>query len=101
MTGKAAERKRGDAGRGIATVLRWVDTSAVPAQPSPELDERIDWLRALPFIAMHLACLGVAWVGVSATALCEAATIDSTIWRPRPCTSFMPQPACSPRCGHC
>ena len=73
MTGKAAERKRGDAGRGIATVLRWVDTSAVPAQPSPELDERIDWLRALPFIAMHLACLGVAWVGVSATALWIAA----------------------------
>ena len=64
MTGKAAERKRGDAGRGIATVLRWVDTSAVPAQPSPELDERIDWLRALPFIAMHLACFAVAGVGV-------------------------------------
>jgi stearoyl-CoA desaturase (delta-9 desaturase) len=25
----------------------------------------VDWLRAIPFVAMHLACLAVIWVGVS------------------------------------
>ncbi|MGY6630277.1 MAG: acyl-CoA desaturase [Wenzhouxiangella sp.] len=27
--------------------------------------ERIDWVRILPFIGLHLACLAVFWVGVS------------------------------------
>jgi stearoyl-CoA desaturase (delta-9 desaturase) len=36
---------------------------------------RIDWLRALPFIGMHVACLGVIWVGVSGIALLVAATL--------------------------
>ncbi|WP_426690683.1 acyl-CoA desaturase [Rhodanobacter ginsengiterrae] len=56
------------------TVRRWFDTSA-----TVELDEsredRIDWLRAAPFIAMHLACLGVIWVGVSPIALIVAAAL--------------------------
>ena len=55
--------------RGVATVMRWFDTSAPSADVDPALDERIDWLRALPFAGMHLACLGVFWVGVSGTAL--------------------------------
>ena len=31
----------------------------------PATDDRIDWARIVPFIALHLACLGVIWVGVS------------------------------------
>jgi stearoyl-CoA desaturase (Delta-9 desaturase) len=36
--------------------------------------ERIAWLRSLPFIGVHLACLGAFWTGVSwqALALCAA-----------------------------
>jgi stearoyl-CoA desaturase (delta-9 desaturase) len=34
--------------------------------------ERIDWLRAAPFLAIHLACLGVLWVGVSPIAVAVA-----------------------------
>jgi len=36
--------------------------------------ERVAWLRSLPFIGMHVACLGALWVGVSwsAIALCAA-----------------------------
>lgn len=37
--------------------------------------DRIDWLRASPFVAIHLACLGVIWVGVSPTALVVAAAL--------------------------
>ena len=32
----------------------------------------MDWLRALPYIGMHLACLGVIWVGWSAVAVWTA-----------------------------
>lgn len=47
-------------------LLRWLDSQAGDGLPA---DERIDWLRVLPFLGLHLACLGVFWVGVSATAL--------------------------------
>ncbi|MCC7633090.1 acyl-CoA desaturase [Stenotrophomonas rhizophila] len=43
---------------------RWFDTSAEPAPPAGAA-QRVDWLRAIPFAAMHLACLAVIWVGVS------------------------------------
>lgn len=56
------------------TVRRWFDTSAV-VQMDEEREERIDWLRAAPFLAIHLACLGVIWVGVSPTALIVAGTL--------------------------
>ncbi|QNP41755.1 acyl-CoA desaturase [Lysobacter solisilvae (ex Woo and Kim 2020)] len=64
------------AARALATVRRWFDTAA-PAARDGEADvgSRIDWLRAAPFIAMHLACLGVLAVGVSATALWIAAAL--------------------------
>ena len=56
------------------SIRRWVDTAT-----TDELDEatadRIDWLRAAPFVAMHLACLGVFWVGVSPIALVVAGTL--------------------------
>ena len=50
-----------------AAIVRWVDTSAPPV--AAELSERIDWLRALPFIAMHIACGAAWWVGVSPVAI--------------------------------
>ena len=36
---------------------------------------RIDWPRLLPFVAMHLGCLGVIWVGVSLTAVMVAVAL--------------------------
>lgn len=56
-----------------ATLRRWFDAGA-PAVAGTD-DQRVDWLRAAPFLAMHLACLGVFWVGVSATALAAAAAL--------------------------
>ncbi len=54
-------------------VLVWFDNAAVPA--APRFERRIEWLRTVPFIAMHLMCLGVIWVGVSSTALLVAAAL--------------------------
>ncbi len=45
-------------------VKSWV-RSDTPANLSDANPERIDWLRILPFIGLHLACLGVFFVGVS------------------------------------
>ena len=56
------------------TVGRWFD-SDVAVDIDESREDRIDWLRAAPFIAMHLACLGVIWVGVSPIALIVAAAL--------------------------
>lgn len=53
-----------------ATLVRWFDTSR-GVDPAKDPD-RIDWWRIAPFIGMHLACLGVVWVGVSGFALWTA-----------------------------
>ncbi len=34
--------------------------------------ERIDWLRVVPFVALHLACFAVVFVGISFTAVAVA-----------------------------
>ncbi|MGH8327963.1 MAG: fatty acid desaturase, partial [Steroidobacteraceae bacterium] len=57
------------------TLRRWFDTSAAEDGRLAERADRIDWLRAAPFIAMHVACLAVLWVGVSYMAIAVAATL--------------------------
>ncbi|MBN8888181.1 MAG: acyl-CoA desaturase [Rudaea sp.] len=47
----------------LRTLRRWFDSNA-PAQDE-ETAERIDWLRAVPFIGMHIGCLGIFFTGVS------------------------------------
>jgi stearoyl-CoA desaturase (Delta-9 desaturase) len=54
--------------RAIVAFVRWFDTSA-NVETDEANSDAIDWLRVLPFIAMHLACLTVVWVGFSWFAL--------------------------------
>jgi stearoyl-CoA desaturase (delta-9 desaturase) len=59
------------AARMRANIAAWFDSHA--AAPSPCDDgAKIDWARQLPFVAIHLGCLAVLWVGVSTTALMVA-----------------------------
>ncbi|PKO45654.1 MAG: acyl-CoA desaturase [Betaproteobacteria bacterium HGW-Betaproteobacteria-22] len=48
-------------------IITWFDNEAVSVNPS--LTEGnwsdIDWVRVIPFIVLHLACLAVFWVGFS------------------------------------
>lgn len=53
----------------------WFDTAEADEPLDAERADRIDWLRTAPFIALHLACIGVIWVGVSPIALIVAATL--------------------------
>jgi stearoyl-CoA desaturase (delta-9 desaturase) len=64
----AATPRVGWRGR-LASVRRWFDSGSDGSDGATEDDERIDWLRVVPFVAMHLACIGVIWVGVSWFAL--------------------------------
>ncbi len=66
----ASTRARNAPGPLIA-IAQWLDSAATQNGPEAD-DERIDWLRVAPFIAMHLACLGVIWVGFSWAALWTA-----------------------------
>ena len=66
----------------LARLRCWFDSdaaSSVAAGPHADVGVReanqIDWLRALPFIGMHLACLLVFVVGVSSVAVATAAAL--------------------------
>lgn len=52
----------------LVALLRWFDNAA-PTGAGDAADRRIDWLRTLPFVGLHLACFAVFWVGASATAI--------------------------------
>ena len=58
----------------FGTVRRWVDSQSPAIEHADgAASNRIDWLRASPFAAMHLACVAVLWIGVSPVALAVAA----------------------------
>jgi stearoyl-CoA desaturase (delta-9 desaturase) len=57
------------------SLMSWFDSSSQAAAGADQVgqtEDQIDWLRALPFFAVHAGCLGVIWVGVSLTALLVA-----------------------------
>jgi stearoyl-CoA desaturase (delta-9 desaturase) len=62
--------------RGWQALIRWFDTGPleVPADGAAlaAIPDRVEWTRILPFIGMHLACLGVVWVGWSPVAVLVA-----------------------------
>ena len=62
------------AARGLAAVRRWFDTQMADDEDAGRARE-IDWLRAVPFIGMHLACVAVLWVGVSPVAVIVAVAL--------------------------
>ncbi len=51
------------------SLLRWFDSWTDDQQITGADDGRIDWIRIVPFLSVHLACVAVFWVGVSWTAL--------------------------------
>ncbi len=47
-------------------LLAWFDNAAGVPDDAPD---RIDWLRVVPFVGLHVACIGVWWAGVSTVAV--------------------------------
>ena len=54
-----------------ASIGAWFDARA--AFPAAGQADQIDAIRLLPFLAIHLGCAGILWVGVSPTAIAVAA----------------------------
>ena len=57
------------------TLRHWFDTRESGAALEAASADRIDWLRAAPFIGLHAGCLAVIWTGVSGTALAVAGAL--------------------------
>ncbi|NOT44192.1 MAG: acyl-CoA desaturase [Acidobacteria bacterium] len=57
---------------GVLTLARWFDTAGPAGQPD---DRQVDWLRCLPFVGIHLLCLGPIWTGTSRAAVLIAAAL--------------------------
>ena len=57
--------------RATTALVQWIDSDYCPegAEKLREQPDRVDWMRVLPFVVLHLGCLGVIWVGVSAFAV--------------------------------
>ncbi len=62
-------------------LLRWFDSGSADADDQASGASgasgasRIDWLRVLPFVVLHVACIGAWWTGVSATAVVTAVAL--------------------------
>ena len=67
MTSAPPKKRRAFRGAAVALV-RWVDTHAGPDIDLPG-EERVDWVRVVPFVFLHAACLAVLWVGWSPVAV--------------------------------
>jgi stearoyl-CoA desaturase (delta-9 desaturase) len=59
--------------RVLEAIRLWFDTSQPTGAPvEGPIERRVEWVRVLPFVAMHLACLGVFAVGAPADAVAVA-----------------------------
>ena len=63
--------------RAAAAVIRWIDADhhAEPAAAIAMQPDRVDWVRTLPFIVLHLCCLFAFATGWSPVALWTAASL--------------------------
>src|SRR5262245_57303621 len=55
----------------VRRVMSWFVSEPTKDPTGPD-NERIDWSRAVPYILIHLACLGVIWTGWSWPAVAMA-----------------------------
>jgi stearoyl-CoA desaturase (delta-9 desaturase) len=68
-------RRAVTASRVSLALRRWVDSGAAASPAADALPRGVDWPRVLPFVAVHLGCLGVFWTGYSMTAVAVAAAL--------------------------
>lgn len=58
----------------MKSIRQWFDNgeAAYSAESVESAEDGIDWLRVIPFLVLHLACLAVFFVGISAVAVLMA-----------------------------
>ena len=75
--GTAGAKPGGRLARYLRAFLLWFDSTATAqaaeaAARDPNVADRVEWARIVPFIGMHLVCLAVIWVGWSPVAVLVA-----------------------------
>jgi stearoyl-CoA desaturase (delta-9 desaturase) len=53
----------------LMSVLRWFDDEVRIDQLATRDPDRVDWVRVVPFLTLHVACLVVIWAGWSPVAV--------------------------------
>ncbi|HEY5227944.1 MAG TPA: hypothetical protein VIJ19_05350, partial [Opitutaceae bacterium] len=58
----------------FSAIVQWFDADYAPAGAEAVRNEpdKVDWVRCIPFIILHLGCLGVIWTGASPFAVWTA-----------------------------
>jgi stearoyl-CoA desaturase (Delta-9 desaturase) len=58
----------------FSAIVQWFDADYAPAGADAVRNEpdKVDWVRCIPFIILHLGCLGVIWTGASSFAVWTA-----------------------------
>ncbi len=53
--------------RAKAAIFQWIDSDYTPggADKMRAEPDKVDWIRCIPFIILHLGCFGVIWTGWS------------------------------------
>jgi len=61
----------------LSAIIQWFDADYAPGGAAAVRNEpdRVDWVRCIPFIILHLGCLGVIWTGASAFAVWTAVAL--------------------------
>jgi len=77
MTDSHSSRPQGFLRRAQGAVFQWIDSDYTPGGADQMRNEpdQVDWVRCIPFIILHLGCLGIIWVGASAFAVWTAVAL--------------------------
>jgi stearoyl-CoA desaturase (delta-9 desaturase) len=57
----------------LLSLARWFDSYAGTEEMASAPEKKVDFLRVLPFVLLHVSCLGIYWVGWSPVAVGTAA----------------------------
>ncbi|MEO7412479.1 MAG: acyl-CoA desaturase, partial [Opitutaceae bacterium] len=64
--------------RPFAGLIQWFDADHLPAGAAENLraePDRVDWVRVIPFVVLHLGCAAVLWTGASSFAVWTAVAL--------------------------
>jgi stearoyl-CoA desaturase (delta-9 desaturase) len=61
----------------VISLVQWFDADygAEDISKLKDRPDRVEWVRTIPFVILHLGCLGVLWVGWSWTAVLTAVAL--------------------------
>lgn len=63
--------------RAATAIFQWFDSDYCPggADKMRNEEDKVDWVRVIPFVILHVGCLGVIWVGASPVAVWSAVAL--------------------------